>query len=188
MMLTNELPAWAQERLARELAAGESLRWADVAVPRFFSMATIAPMLFAVPWTAFAVFWICGASGFKMPDFSRGGFSFFPLFGVPFVLIGIGMLLSPVWRWLRLRRTLYAVTDRRAILFAGGLTRTVRSIAPDGLDDLCRRERRDGTGDVVFARRTWRDSDGDRRTEEIGFMSVRDPRTAEQQLRSLTAR
>jgi hypothetical protein len=44
---------------------------------------------------------------------------FFPLWGVPFVLIGLYFLVGRLFvrRWLR-ARTLYAVTDRRAIVIA----------------------------------------------------------------------
>ena len=57
------IPENLQERVRRELDAGESIRWMEQPIPRFFSGATIGAVLFAIPWTAFAVFWICGASG-----------------------------------------------------------------------------------------------------------------------------
>ena len=37
----------------------------------------------------------------------------FPLFGLPFVLIGLGMLTAPHWAKRKALRTAYAVTDRR---------------------------------------------------------------------------
>ena len=44
----------------------------------------------------------------------------FPLFGLPFVMVGVGMLSSPFWLRRRAKRTCYALTDRRAILWEAG--------------------------------------------------------------------
>ncbi len=88
------IPRHFQEQVDRELEPGERVEWIEMPIPRFFTPASTAIFLFAIPWTAFAVFWICGAAGFKLPDFRQGGFELFPLFGVPFVLIGLAMLLS----------------------------------------------------------------------------------------------
>lgn len=187
MTAARSLPWRLQEAITRELDPRERVVWMDMPIPRFFTPASTAAFLFAIPWTAFALFWMSGASGFKMPDFREGGFSFFPLFGLPFVLIGIGMLLSPVWARRKALRTAYVITDRRAITFEGGWTTTIRSYLPANLQDLYRKERRDGSGDVIITRRAWRDAEGDRQTEELGFLRVRNPRDAEEMLRKLAA-
>ncbi len=49
-----------------------------------------------------------------------GSWLFFPLFGVPFLLIGLGMLAAPLWAYLRTRGTVYAVTEGRAVIILGG--------------------------------------------------------------------
>ncbi len=109
----------------------------------------------------------------------------FPLFGVPFVLIGLVMLATPLWTHRSARRTVYAVTNRRAIVIRGGRTTSIRSYLPDRLRELHRRERNDGTGDVLFATRFWTDSEGDRRTEESGFLRIDNPKEVEARLRHL---
>jgi len=186
-MRTNTLvPRPLQDLVDRELESGERVAWMDMPIPRFFTPASTAAFLFAIPWTAFAIFWMCGAAGFKMPDFTKG-FDLFPLFGVPFVLIGMAMLSTPVWTYRKSFNTVYMITNRRAVTFEGGRATTIRSYPPDKLQDLFRKERRDGTGDVVIARRAWRDSDGDRHTEELGFLRVRNPQEVEQMLRKLAA-
>lgn len=63
--------------------------------------------LFAVFWTAFSVFWTVGAS-------AVGGL--FGLFGVPFILIGIGQLRSA--GFIR-RKIQVAVTGKRVIFRCG---------------------------------------------------------------------
>ena len=80
----------------RELVDGEELIWTGQPRPSRFAIRSLPIVLFGIPWTAFSLFWICGAAGFKPPDFT-GPMDLFPLFGVPFVLIGIGMLASPLW-------------------------------------------------------------------------------------------
>ncbi len=56
--------------------------------------------------------------------------------------------------------------------------------APEKLQDVFRRERRDGTGDVIIAR-LGREYDGNRQAEELGFLRIRDPKEIEQMLKKL---
>jgi hypothetical protein len=111
----------------------------------------------------------------------------FPLWGIPFILIGLGLLSSPYWGARKLRQTVYAITDRRAILMEGGRSRTVRSFPPAKLTGLFRREHKDGSGDIVLQQRGHRDSDGDLRTTEIAFRRIPDVHDVERRLRSLAA-
>jgi hypothetical protein len=147
-------------------------------------LASTGVFLFAIPWTAFAIFWVCGTAGFKIPEFKEG-FDPFPLFGVPFVLIGIIMLSSPLWAYWKSFKTVYVITDRRAITFDGGWSTTIRSYPPDKLEDIYRKEKKDGSGDVIISRRSWRDSDGDRQSEELGFLRIPNPRQIEGMLKEL---
>ena len=95
------------------------------------------------------------------------------------------MLASPVWVWQAARKTVYLVTDKRAISIQGGRSTTIRSYLPDQLKDIYRKERADGTGDVIISIRRWKDSDGDNRNEEIGFLGVRNSREVENILKQL---
>ncbi|MGI5869849.1 MAG: hypothetical protein ACOX9C_10465 [Kiritimatiellia bacterium] len=185
-MRTNaSIPRHLQEKVNREMESGERVEWIDMPIPRFFTPAATGAFLFGIPWTAFAVFWICGACGFELPDFSKGGASFFPLFGVPFVLIGFAMLSSPLWAHRRAFKTVYVITNKRAITFDGGWTTTIRSYPPEKLTEVYRKERRDGTGDVIIDHRAWRDSEGSRQAEDLGFLRVRNPKGVEQMLKKL---
>ena len=111
----------------------------------------------------------------------------FPLFGTPFIAIGLTMLSAPWWAWRGARRTLYVVTDRRAILFeASGLRAIgVRTFRPEALRGVRRTERPDGSGSLVFSKTAVRDSDGDRMLITDGFTNVRDVRAAEDAVRML---
>jgi len=176
-----ELPVSQREMIPKELDPDEQvLWWAQPKLSRFARQALPA-FLFAIPWTAFAVFWMCGAAGFQVPDFSEGR-HFFALFGLPFVLVGLAMLSSPLWMMRKARRTVYVVTQSRAILFEGGWGTTIRSFGPEKLTEMIRRENRDGSGDLLFEQRARTDSEGGRSTTEVGFLGIEGVRDIEKVL------
>ncbi|MDX2110136.1 MAG: hypothetical protein SFY80_07850 [Verrucomicrobiota bacterium] len=184
---TNNLPHDVSRLIDAELRNGERVTWTGQPIPGCFARRSIGLVLFGIPWTAFALFWIAGASGFKMPDFSQG-FGIFPLFGLPFVLIGFGMLSSPYWMRRMARRTAYVITDQRAIVLAGGVfgSMTIRSFDPDRLKDIRRVQKPDGTGDLIFER-TWAgDGDGGRQSTDHGFLAIAGVRDVEEIITRLT--
>lgn len=185
-MIAENIPQELLERVQNELEAGERIVWGGMPIPRFFTGASWFAVLFAIPWTGFSVFWMCMAAGFNQGGGGGGGFEIlFALFGVPFVLIGLAMLLTPVWVYRAAKRTVYVLTDRRAITFEGGFRLKVRSYASKDLTRVYRVENRDGTGDVLFAQRNYRDSDGDRRVEELGFRQIDHVKEVERLVRQL---
>ncbi len=100
------------------LDPGEKILWQGRPDGRI-SLAQSAPMQIAMGlfFTGFALFWIYQASWITshdgVPPFAR----LFPLFGIPFVLIGLRMLGGDaLWHaWLR-RHTWYTLTNRRAFI------------------------------------------------------------------------
>ena len=177
------IPPQLQEALDRELEHGERVQWTGMPKPRLFTPASVGSFLFAIPWTGFSIFWICGASGFKIPEFNKPQ-DFFPLFGLPFLLIGLGMLSTPWWNYRSAFKTLYAITDRRAIIIKQGISsNTIRSFMPDDLYDLEKVEKRDGSGDILFGSREGMASNNNGRA--LGFFGVDDARSAERMLREL---
>ena len=120
-----------------------------------------------------------------MPTFSGGGIALFPLFGVPFVVVGIAMFLSPLWSYLKSLRTVYVITNRRAITFNGGRSMTIRSYPPEKLQDIFRRQKRDGSGDIIFTPKPWLESGKNKQTEELGFLRIANPKQVEQMLEAL---
>jgi hypothetical protein len=184
MLSNRHIPPHLQSKVDRELDSGESIEWIEMPIPRFFTPIATGGFLFGIPWTAFAISWTAAAAWGTSRD-GAGVDVGFALFGVPFILVGFCMLSSPIWAYRKALHTVYVITNRRAITFDGGMSMTIRSYTPDRLHDIYRKEKRDGTGDVVIARRAWRDSDGDRQSEELGFFRVRDPKTIESMLRKL---
>src|SRR5262245_41285862 len=168
------LPEPVRALVQAELQPGESVRWLDQPIPTRFALSALPVFLFAIPWTAFSLFWIWGASQAKCDGREAG---LFALFGIPFVLVGLGMFASPGWAMRRARRTVYLVTDRRAVVLSAGFggAVSVRSFEPEKLGNLRRDQRADGSGSLVFGQDAVARRNG-QRTKDYGFLAVRDVR------------
>jgi hypothetical protein len=148
-------PGDAQLRAQSELQPGESLYWTGVADPSRAAMSALPAALFGIPFAGFAAFWINAAfhgthAMNRSGNSFTGAFSFFPLFGVPFFLVGLGIILAPLWAYLRGRTTVYAVTNQRVMVISGGSTRSVKSFTPADIVSVDYRERPDGSGDIAI--------------------------------------
>lgn len=171
----DELPldAGTARFLAGELKAGETVLWKSAPIARRHLLAALPVFVFAIPWTAFAIFWMTMAS--------RGSVVF-ALFGLPFVGIGLAMLGSPWWAAYRARKIGYAITTDRVLLITPGWggSVAVKSFAAGELGDLERVQRADGSGDLILQREWVRGSKGrqvERKTGFIGIPAVRDVQT-----------
>jgi hypothetical protein len=182
------LPDRLKQAVADELQPGEAVRWAGRPDPARFARRSWAVAAFGVFWLAFGVFWMAMTAG--MLNGGPGGVIgvVFPLFGLPVLLVGVGLITSPLWIYRVGLHTVYLVTDRRAVLIRTLLGHLhVNSYGPADLTSLTRVERADGSGDVLFARTAYRDADGYRRTRAVGFHAVPDVRRVEGLLRDLAA-
>ena len=215
-MQLEELPENLRARISPELEPGEKIFWMDQPRPGTgFSWWLMAPSLFAIPWTGFTLFWIAGAVGI----FDKGWAAFqqfdiqrvlFGAFGIPFLLVGVGMFLSPFWAGNRRRKaardTVYLITDRRALILnagylgdsllgslAGGAVLglgksryLVTSYPPDKLGNIQRIQREDGAGDLAFGETILTsESNSERTATRDGFFSVPEAREVEKMLRLL---
>jgi hypothetical protein len=185
MMPTN-LPPETETALRSELNSGEKLLWAGQPIAGRAGLTSLPLVLFGIPWTLFSIFWIVMASGITSRISSGFGVtSLFPLFGIPFVLIGVGMLSSPLWMRRKAQRTIYAVTDTRALIltpaWGGGVT--VRSIPPEDLTARSRTQKSDGSGSLIFNRlsttRHRAGPDGGTYTVTVGFENITEVREVE---------
>jgi hypothetical protein len=80
----------------------------------------------------------------------------------------------------------YVITDRRAITFDGGWTTTIRNYTPEQLKNMYRKEKKDGSGDVVLGQVVGMVTKGGQaQMMDVGFLRVRDVRKTEQMLREL---
>jgi hypothetical protein len=158
------------DQIAAELGQDEQLIWAGQ--PRL-DLATRAKYFlvpFGVIFAGFALVWMIVA-----------GFITFGLMapcGLPFLAAGIALIASPAWLRSRARKTVYALTNQRAIIWEPGWfgSRTVRNYTSAGLGRISRTERPDGSGDLVFEEiNTYHhntDGHGTWHTTQRGFLSI----------------
>ncbi len=94
-MFYPSLPEPLQRLVDRELERDERVEWIGQPRAAFFTPGATVMFLFAIPWTSFAIFWTvmaaCGTMQEAKQADGAGLFSVFPLFGLPFILIGCGM-------------------------------------------------------------------------------------------------
>ena len=173
-----------QQVATAQLDGGEKLLWSGSPRPSQAALSVLPATLMGVPFLGFACFWVTMAlHGVSRMPRTAGPWFLFPLFGLPFVLVGLGMLLSPLWAWLLARRTVYAVTDKRVLIIGGAFGRNVQSFTAVELGDFTRSERADGSGTLWFG---WRAAPTRNMTPgraRIGFVGVADVRTVEQLIR-----
>jgi hypothetical protein len=149
-------PGDAQLRAQSELQSGESLSWTGTADPGRAALGALPAAIFGIPFAGFALFWITqayhatSAMSKSSHNAFTSGFQVFPLFGVPFLLVGVGIILAPLWAFLRGGSTVYAVTNQRVMVIAGTSTRSVKSFTPADILSVEHRERPDGSGDIVL--------------------------------------
>jgi hypothetical protein len=177
--LPRDLPESLRDLLDRELEKKEPIRWMGQPKPRFWgNRESVSQFLFSIPWTAFALFWTgvaaTGVLSDKEFDWRFQVEYIFPLWGLPFILIGLFLMSAPLRHWNTLRKTLYVVTDRRAIVLVAKRSIEVKSYFGDDLDSLSRIERKDGTGSILFHGQSG-----------IGFLSIRNCREVERMLREI---
>lgn len=184
------LPETVRGVVEAELTGGERVVWLDQPIAGRMARTGIPAVIFGIPWTAFAIFWTGAAAwGVSQAGEDPGWFRLFPLWGIPFILIGLAMLSSPFWLYRSAKRSVYVLTDRRAIVFTAGHrgSHSIRSLFPASLQSIERKQHADGSGDLVLVRDVSRDNDGDRVSKPIGFLAVRDVRTVEELMRKTLA-
>jgi hypothetical protein len=187
------LPSPLQEALSRAVPADEPIRWTGRPGPRVGDWRDWFFVIFGIEWTALTALFTAGAIAIVINGGMRGDNPLwspvcFPLFGVPFVLFGIWMITAPARARRRLRDTVYAVTDRRAVVIECGYWgTTVRSFGPEQLAGSSFIERPGSRGDLILSETAHVDSDGVRHVTQVGFLNISDARRVEELIRYLAA-
>jgi hypothetical protein len=136
------------------LDPGEKVLWAGQPRQGIFLRASDALAIpFSLLWGGFAIFW--ETTVLKSMDHRRNMPPFieilFPLWGIPFVVIGLyiifGRFFVDAWRR---RQTWYGVTDRRALVLRTGSRRTTTSFELRSISEVKLQEHADGTGTLTF--------------------------------------
>jgi len=148
------LPLGYSDAFGACLDPGEKVLWAGQPRQGIFLRASDA---FAIPfsllWGGFAIFWEIMALTMTHQGKNTSSLAriLFPLWGIPFVLIGLYMMFGRffVEAWRR-RRIWYGITDRRALIVRTGARRTVTSFDLRSIGEVNFQEHADGTGSLTF--------------------------------------
>jgi hypothetical protein len=141
----------AQKIIERELDSGERLLWAGM--PKqgtVFRSSDVFMIPFSLLWGGFAIFWEFMA--FQIPGKNEGAIGVvFPLFGIPFVLIGLYMIFGRFTYDSKNRaKTFYGLTDQRAIIVSGLFSKSVKSLNIRTMNNVSVTEKTNGDGTIIF--------------------------------------
>lgn len=134
----------------REMRPHERLIWADQPIAMVRRIPAIGRILFGLVFGGFAVFWTSAA--WLMTRGVEDGFFgfFFPLFGVPFIAVGAGMVVAGVRSWRERGGIVYALSDQRVLIIEGGRKRTVRSLDLTAIRGVERVDGEGGAGTITL--------------------------------------
>jgi len=174
-----------------ELRPGEELWYAGLPSPKHSARKMWPVAIFGLFLGGFATFWIAGAAasiwiGSNSAQ-TPGALMLFPLFGLPFLAIGIGLVSSPYWISRRARRTACCVTSHRAMQLRCGSSIRVQSWSPRDLGEISKSLHSDGTGNLTFGATLVRGSEARIRSLPLAFYGISDPRACEEALLALKA-
>lgn len=188
-MNSTHIPEHLRTKVQRELDPSEEVTLMGMPVPSYFTPRSITLLLFSIRLTCMADFWTwIGIELYRSKIPTAESFlswAFFLLLCATFILSALWTLSSPVRNYRRARATVHAVTNQRLISISGTKRVTVRSVTPEGIQDLHRIERPNNLGDVILSSKIVKDPDGRDGRRPYGFYNIPNPREAEEQIRAL---
>ena len=147
-----------EEVIRAELSPNEQLLWSGQPAQgirlRSYDWFLIP---FSLLWGGFAIVWESFAIMIAFSAAAKEPVVFiFPLFGIPFVLIGLYIIFGRFIVDAKQRaRTFYGLTSERIIMVSGVWRRTVKSLNLETLNDISLTEKRNGGGIIMFGQIPW---------------------------------
>jgi hypothetical protein len=147
----------AEDAVRSCLESNEKLLWSGKPAGGVRLRAADAFMIpFSIFWTGFAAFWeIMACSGLWAKGAAKDAgwfFWIFPLWGIPFILVGLYLMFGRFWTDAKQREnTSYGITDRRVIMISGLWNQKVRSLDLKSLSDFTMTQSADGSGSITMA-------------------------------------
>jgi hypothetical protein len=163
---------------------GEQLIWQGKPYPARYALRKAAYSFpVGIFFFGFSLFWIYGAYMAGNKATNQLGFAFW-MFGIPFVIVGACMVLSPAWYLLRAMTTTYALTDRRAIIDISGLFPRRTSVPLNQVPFVEVRSSNEGPGHILFQEAAQHYRMGGGIAQRDGFIAIADAAKVGQMLRT----
>jgi len=162
----------------RQLEPDERIEWIGQPVPRFFthlSFCLTAFLSFAIVVLSIKAYLIINLSGPAQILF----------LGICILLCVILVPIAPILTYWRFRRTVYVLTDRRAITIVKTCKTAIRSYTPGQLQKIRWIRRCKDWGDIVFDEESRNDSQGVTQTKLYGFLGVSNPEKVKKLVKQL---
>jgi hypothetical protein len=141
----------AEMLIRNELDSGEKFIWAGR--PKqglLFRGSDIFMIPFSLLWGGFAIVWEIMALAIPNDEAGPVGL-IFPIFGIPFVIVGMYMIFGRfVHDSKRRAKTFYGITDQRVIILSGLFSKKVKSLNIKTLTDISMNEKSDSSGSISF--------------------------------------
>jgi hypothetical protein len=133
------------EEIKAQLSSGERVLWSGQPRQGVVVRGADAFMIpFSLMWGGFAIFWEASVLTSDAP-------AFFVLWGIPFVLIGVYLIIGRFYFEAKQRaHTFYAVTNERILIVSGVISRKVKSLNLRTLSDLSLSEGKGNEGTISF--------------------------------------
>lgn len=156
--------------LMQSLVTGEKVLWQGTPGRGLrFRRTDFFLIPFGLFFFGFSLFWETNAlSILGHADNTPPGFAFiFPLFGIPFILVGLYLVIGRFfWDAYSRKRSTYLLTNRRALIETNAFGRKVVSVSLGDLDEVGLEERADGSGSVILGQDVQVGFGNNRRTKQ----------------------
>ena len=139
------IPDSGEQSFVSQLGDSEKLLWSGRPRQGILLRAKDAALIpFSLMWGGFAIFWEYGVMTSRAPFFFR-------LWGVPFVVIGIHLIIGRFFADAMQRsKTYYGLTNERVVILSGLFVRNVKSLHLRTLSEVTLSEEAAGRGTITF--------------------------------------
>jgi hypothetical protein len=148
-----------EEQFRDDLLRDEKILW--VGQPEtslFFTGADIFLVPFSLLWGGFAIFWeLSVLSEFFHTHEGKSAMPIiFPLFGIPFVIIGFYFIFGRfIYKNWKKHKTYYAVTNKRVLVLTKLFSRSLNAVNIDTIPTINKTVRSNNIGTIKFGNVNW---------------------------------
>ena len=179
----SDIPDPLRELVNAQLMDDETIQWIDQPLSNYWSAGAMIAFAFGIYFTVTSIFSVLFVA--------TGGLLASPMFDIFDVILGfvevcIHVLIGPFLLFFSLKtrrtceRTVYAITNRRAIIVQRGRSLFNITYSPKDFGDVWCKERGHGTGDIYL-----RGGEGSLPWLKAAFMNIRNVKEVERMLQEL---